>query len=180
MFYFQTTNRHKFAEAQEILGGRGIEIERIPKEYREVQAARLEEVALQALGEIERKGVFIEDSGLFVKALKGFPGVYSSNTLETIGVDGILKLMQGVDNRNAEFVSIIGLKTEEVKLFKGIVKGSISLATRGNSGFGYDPIFVPEGYERTFAEDIKLKNEISHRRRALDKLANYIKKGESE
>ncbi len=174
MLYFQTTNRHKFDEAKEILAGYGIEVEHIPTGYTEIQAPRPEEVVEEALRGIQRGNVFVEDSGLFVKKLRGFPGVYSAHTLEAIGLGGVLKLMEGIEDRRAEFVSVIGLNAGGVKIFKGAVRGSISLEARGEAGFGYDPIFVPEGSEKTFAEDIKLKKEISHRRRALEKLAKYV------
>ncbi|MFQ5814889.1 MAG: RdgB/HAM1 family non-canonical purine NTP pyrophosphatase [Candidatus Hydrothermarchaeaceae archaeon] len=178
MLYFQTTNVHKFNEAKEILADYSMSIEHIHHGYEEIQVDDLEEVVVSALSGIPREDLFIEDAGLFIDVLGGFPGVYSSYVLRTLGIHGVLKLMRGADNRNAEFVSMVGLKhMGEVKIFKGVVIGSISPEPRGDSGFGYDPIFVPHGSEKTFAEDIILKREISHRRKALEKLAQYIKKG---
>lgn len=177
MLYFQTSNTHKFNEAKEILAGHGIKIKRIATAYEEIQALSLEEVALSALSKISMEGVFIEDAGLFIDSLKRFPGVYSSYVLGTLGLRGVLKLMEGVADRKAKFVSIVGIKhAGRVKLFKGVVRGTISLKPRGNAGFGYDPIFIPQGYEKTFAEDILVKKNISHRRRALEKLARYVKR----
>lgn len=181
MLYFQTTNIHKFNEAKEILADHDIIIKHVPQEYVEIQGDTLENVVLSALSSNPEENLFIEDAGLFIEALKGFPGVYSSYVWDTLGNHGVLKLMQGLDNRDAEFVSIVGLKHKDgVKLFKGIVRGSISLEPKGEFGFGYDPIFIPQGSEKTFAEDILLKKEISHRRKALEKLAQYVRKGEFE
>jgi XTP/dITP diphosphohydrolase len=144
--------------------------------YREVQAETLEEVVKEALTEIPGDNFFIEDAGLFIPALNGFPGVYSAYVFKTIGNEGILRLLKGADNREASFRSVVGLKLRgEVKLFTGEVRGRIALEAKGSEGFGYDPIFIPEGYDRTFAEDTRLKQRVSHRRRALEKLAAYLR-----
>ncbi len=172
--YFLTSNEHKFMEAQEIFERQGIKLKWLRGRYAEVQADSLEEVAAEALKSIKHKNVFIEDSGLFITALRGFPGVYSSYVHKTLGNEGILKLLRGEKNRSASFKSVAGFKGGRVKLFKGEVKGFISTKARGNQGFGYDPIFVPLGYRETFAENYKLKNEISHRKKALEKLVEYI------
>lgn len=177
MLLFQTSNKHKFEEAKKILTQYGIKIKRVPLGYEEIQADRLEEVVVSALARISKEGVFIEDAGLFIDSLKGFPGVYSSYAQRIIGNQGVLKLMDSITNRKAEFVSVLGLRHgREVKIFKGVVRGSISLGPKGSMGFGYDPIFIPEGYEKTFAEDTGLKNETSHRRKALEKLSRYMKR----
>jgi XTP/dITP diphosphohydrolase len=169
---------HKFNEAKEILRDHSIAIKQISHGYEETQGNDLREVVVTSLSHLPEKNLFIEDSGLFIDALKGFPGVYSSYVLKTIGIHGVLKLMRNIDDRGAEFVSVVGLKyMGKVKIFKGVVTGSISLEPRGDKGFGYDPIFIPHGSERTFAEDRILKMKISHRKKALDKLAEYIKKG---
>ncbi len=178
MLYFQTTNLHKFREAEEILARFGIKIKRIRAPYLEVQADKPEQVVREALKQIGRDGVFIEDVAISILSLWGFPGVYSRYCFETIGLAGILKLLKGATDRRAKFVSVIGLRENgEVKIFKGEVRGSISSEPRGSGGFGYDPIFVPEGHNKTFAEDMKLKNSVSHRTRALKKLARHIMKG---
>lgn len=175
--YFITSNRFKFEEANEILGERGIEVEWIRRKYDEVQAERLEEVALHALSRLRKKEVFIDDAGLFISSLKGFPGVYSSYVQKTLGNRGILRLMQGVKDRRAKFICVIGYKGKEgIRLFRGEIAGEISEKEQGKEGFGYDPIFIPK-YKRsskTFGEDKDLKNRISHRRRALDKFAAYL------
>ncbi len=177
MLYFQTSNPHKFKEAKEIFADHGIKIKRIPSAYEEIQAATLEEVALSALSKITKDDIFIEDAGLFIDSLNGFPGVYSSYVLDTLGIHGVLKLMETVTDRGAEFASVVGMRhASGVKIFKGVVRGSISLEPKGKAGFGYDPIFIPSGHRKTFAEDISVKKERSHRRRALEKLARYIER----
>ncbi len=127
-----------------------------------------------------QKTVIVEDAGLFIPALGGFPGPYSAYVHDTIGNGGILQLMRQLPNRGASFKSVIGLcrHGEEPKLFTGIVEGTITAEGRGTGGFGYDPIFEPKERDgRTFAEmNTDEKNQYSHRARALRKLVEYLKK----
>ncbi|MEE8359270.1 MAG: XTP/dITP diphosphatase [Candidatus Hydrothermarchaeales archaeon] len=176
MIYFMTTNEHKFREAREIFGRHGEEVEWLSQGYGEIQGETLEEVVKAALKGIEKAPVMIEDAGLFIEALNGFPGVYSRFIEDTIGNEGILRLLKGNDNRDAAFISVVGYKDEEGedRLFKGEVKGRISEEIRGKAGFGYDPIFIPLGEERTFAEDMGMKNQLSHRKRALEELVKFL------
>ena len=177
MIYFITTNKGKWREFQEELNK--YEMERISMEYPEIQADSLKEVALYGLQYLAKKidGIFmIEDSGLFIKALKGFPGVYSSYVFKTIGNEGILKIMQGVEERKASFHSLIALYDGKEHFFEGICNGRIANEQRGKGGFGYDPIFIPNGCKKTFAEmETKEKNKYSHRGKAIRKLKNYLK-----
>jgi XTP/dITP diphosphohydrolase len=125
------------------------------------------------------ENVFVEDAGIFINALSGFPGVYSRYVFDTIGNKGILKLLDGSENRSARFVAVIGYKPGDggsIKLFKGEVRGFVSLFPKGESGFGYDPIFVPEGFKRTFGEDTIIKSQVSHRKRAAEGLMKYLKR----
>jgi XTP/dITP diphosphohydrolase len=174
MIYFLTTNEHKFKEAREIFGRYGLSIERLSRPYREIQGQNLKEVVIEALKSVDERRVFVEDAGLFIKALKGFPGVYSRYVEDTIGNEGILRLMRDIKDRRAVFRSVVGYKDEEIKVFEGKVEGTIAYEIRGRGGFGYDPIFLPKGFNKTFAEDIELKMKISHRRRAMEKLAKYL------
>ncbi len=180
--YFITSNKGKFEEAKEILGKYGVKVEMKSISYPEVQAETLEEVVNFGLKYLQNKldkPFFIEDSGLFIDALNGFPGVYSAYVFKTIGNDGILKLMETVTNRNARFVSVVGyFDGANEKIFKGVVNGRISYSKRGKGGFGFDPIFIPEGYSNTFAELGSEKNKISHRYKALKKLGEYLKNAE--
>lgn len=176
MIYFMTTNEHKFLEAQEIFGRHGVEVEWLSQGYGEIQGETLEAVVKAALKGIEKASVMIEDAGLFIEALNGFPGVYSRFVEDTIGNEGILRLLKGNDDRDAAFVSVVGYKDEEGedRLFKGEIKGGISEEIMGKEGFGYDPIFIPGGEERTFAEDMGMKNQLSHRKRALEALVKFL------
>lgn len=146
----------------------------------EIQADSLEEIALFAAESLSRDlnvDFFIEDAGLFIDALNGFPGPYSNFAYKTIGCRGILKLMNGISKRDAEFRSVIVLRYKGlIKIFKGVCKGRISNDIRGNFGFGFDPIFIPEGSLKTFGEmNMEEKNEYSHRAKAIKLMIDFIK-----
>ena len=150
-------------------------------EKEEIQSSRLEEIALHALRRIDFHDApfFVEDAGLFVEALNGFPGPYSSYVYKTIGCEGILKLLEGLDNRKAYFLSVVALKAPGLGdvVFNGKVNGIIASEMRGEKGFGFDPIFIPDGCEKTFAEmSIEEKSRYSHRGKALRKMGEWIVK----
>ncbi|MEM4868126.1 MAG: XTP/dITP diphosphatase [Ignisphaera sp.] len=179
--YFVTNNIGKFNEAKEILSSYGVFLERIDAEKIEIQSTSLEDIARYSAIHVYkqiRKPVIVEDSGLFIDALNGFPGPYSSYVYKTIGLKGILKLLQGENNRRAVFEAVVALALREdmVLTFKGVVEGYIAFEIRGSKGFGYDPIFVPkEGEGKTFAEmDIHEKNMYSHRGKAFRLLGMWI------
>jgi len=176
MIYFITSNSHKYEEIKKIIG---YEIEMVSMPYPEIQTDSLEEVAkygVEYLKDKIERNFFIEDSGLFIEALNGFPGVFSSYVFKTIGNEGIIKLMKGVKNRKAEFVSVIAYYDGETHIFKGICKGKIAEEIRGNRGFGYDPIFIAEGSNKTFGEmETKEKNKYSHRGKSARMLKNFLK-----
>ena len=174
MIYFITGNKNKFEEAKKLMDN--IEMLHIP--YPEIQADSLEEVAEYGVeylkGKIKGK-FFLEDSGLFIDSLNGFPGVYSAYVFKTIGNDGILKLMKGIENRNAYFKAVIGYYDGSLHLFEGTCHGKISYKKRGG-GFGYDPIFIPEGSKKTFGEMSKEeKNKFSHRGKAMQNFIKFLK-----
>lgn len=158
----------------------GYDVEHIKTKYPEIQADTLEQTIVPGLRWlIERydRPLFIDDSGLFVESLKGFPGVYSSYVFKTVGCEGILKLMQGVEDRKARFECCIGYMEPggEPFISEGVARGSISREMAGTGGFGYDPIFVPEGDTRTYAQmDIPEKNAMSHRGRAIAKFLEEL------
>lgn len=165
-----TSNHGKFVEYREIFPcAKMLDIG-----YREIQADTLEEVVKDVLDELsEHAPLIIDDSGLFIDALEGFPGVYSAYVMDTIGCGGILKLMDGMEERSAIFECVIGYigTAGKTGLIKGTVHGSITTSQRGDQGFGYDPIFVPDGYSKTFAEmPSSEKNRVSHRGIAMEKL----------
>lgn len=154
--YFATGNQNKVDEAEIILKEANCEIEQIEIPYAEVQG-RLEEVSAFGVLEVFEKfnrPVIVEDSGFFVEKLNDFPGTYSRFVQETIGNEGILKLLENETNRNAYFKTVIGYYDgDNIKLFTGIVKGTISTEIKdGGFGFAYDSIFIPEGKTKTFAE----------------------------
>ena len=174
MINFVTSNKGKFAEAQGIFG----DLNQKDIGYTEIQADTLEEVAIFGMKEVATRlvgAVMLEDAGLFIEALQGFPGVYSAYVQKTIGNDGILRLMEGVENRKAFFKSVVvyaepGL---EPQMFKGIVWGQIGFEARGSSGFGYDPIFYVG--EKSLGEmGIAEKNRISHRAESMRALKEWL------
>lgn len=127
---------------------------------------------------------FADDTGLEVEALHGAPGVYSARYAGGEGHDAqanmlkLLREMEGKENRKAQFRTAISLILDGKQyLFEGVIKGEIIKEKRGNSGFGYDPIFVPEGYSQTFAElGNDIKNKISHRALAVNKLCDFLRR----
>jgi XTP/dITP diphosphohydrolase len=182
--YFVTTNVHKFQEARRVLSEYKIATAMLRVEAVEIQDDNAENIAkTSAMDAVKNSGlpVFVEDAGIFVEALNGFPGPYSSYVYRTVGTKGILKLMRNVENREAYFQAVIAFSSPEDEpiCFTGRVRGKISLKERGNSGFGYDPIFVPsKGDDRTFAEmSAEEKNRLSHRAEALRKFAKWYVSG---
>jgi XTP/dITP diphosphohydrolase len=171
MLRFVTTNRHKFRELLEIAGGFGIDLEMIDRSYPEIQSPDLVEIAKEGARKCSTDlgtGFFVEDSGLFIEKLRGFPGPYSSYVHSTIGNGGILDLLGDSEERSAFFLSVIVFFDDEYHIFEGRVDGTIAHEARGRSGFGFDPIFKPSGFDTTFAEMGKRKNELSHRSRSAE------------
>ncbi len=175
-----TSNPGKVAEYARSFSELGIEMEHLRLPYDEIQTSDLSEVVSKGMDEIVSKGVrdfIVDDSGLFIDSLGGFPGVWSAYAQKTIGNRGILKLMDGAGNRGAEFRCCIGCDIAGERIIvTGICKGSITDSERGSEGFGFDPIFTHDG-ERTFAEiPIEEKNRISHRGNAIRLLTEELKK----
>jgi XTP/dITP diphosphohydrolase len=179
--YLASRNPGKVSELRKLGSYFGIEIVPLDLPKVEVQSESLEDVSLfSAVNAFLtlRKPLIVEDSGLYIEALNFFPGAYSSFVYKTIGIRGVLKLLEGVENRRAYFKSVIALAAPnlpEVKLFTGVVYGVIATEPRGSRGFGFDPIFIPEGSAKTFAEmEEDEKNRISHRGRAFMELAGWL------
>ncbi len=177
---FSTGNLHKVEEAREILSPLGIKIVHQNLGYPELQADTLEEIAKTGAewsAEKIGKPVMVDDSGLFIPALGGFPGPYSAYVHKCIGNLGILKLLEGIEERKAYFECAIGFAKpgEEGRVFLGRVEGVIAWEVRGSRGFGYDPIF--QLGEKTLAEMTPAeKNQVSHRHNALVTFATWLKK----
>ena len=175
-----TSNPGKVAEYQKAFDELGIEMEHYRLPYDEVQTSDLEEVVNKGMDEIISKGVrnfIVDDTGLFIDSLKGFPGVWSAYAQKTIGNKGILKLMDGVEDRGAEFRCCIGCDIDGERIVVvGVCRGYITESEKGTDGFGFDPIFSPDG-KLTFAEmSIEDKNLISHRGNAVRLLTEQLKK----
>jgi len=184
--FFATNNVNKFNEARKVLAKYKIAVGMLRVKVSEIQSESLEEIATVSVKETFKKcnlPVIVEDAGLFIDALNGFPGPYAAYVHKAIGNNGVLKLMEDVENREAKFQSVIAYYSSKMRLpmcFKGEVVGRITRKERkGNSGFGFDPIFEPlNGGRKTFAEmTIEEKNKYSHRAKALRKFAEwYLKK----
>ena len=183
-----TNNAHKLKEIAAILGQ---EIELLS--LKDIQCfADIPETADTLEGNARQKAMYIyenygmdcfaDDTGLEVEALGGAPGVFSARYAgeghdSEANMQKLLKELAGKENRKAQFRTVICLiRGGKEYLFEGIVKGEIIQEKRGGAGFGYDPIFVPEGYDLTFSElGDDVKNTISHRARAVEKLCQFLK-----
>ncbi|WP_408957369.1 XTP/dITP diphosphatase [Natrinema sp. 74] len=179
---FVTGNAGKVREAREYLSG--IEpVEQVEYDYTEVQSDSLSEIAAHGAREaFEELGhnepVLVDDAGLFVDALEGFPGPYSAYVEDTVGVERLWRLAETDENRRAHFRTALAYADEDgTETFEGSVAGTL-VAPRGEGGFGYDPIFEYNG--QTMAEmSTEEKNAISHRGRALERFAEwYAERGE--
>ena len=186
---FATHNQHKTQEARAILGDNwtlknlhdiGCE-EEIPETADTLQGNALQKA--QYVVDHFHANCFADDTGLEIEALDGRPGVYSAryageHCTYQDNVNKVLEEMQGMTNRKACFKTVVALILDgETYLFEGRVDGKIIETPRGTSGFGYDPVFMPDDYDQTFAEmGDELKNSISHRARAMQKLMEFLKK----
>jgi XTP/dITP diphosphohydrolase len=184
---FATNNQHKLRELQQILGDK-FELlsladincfEEIPE-----TSPTIEENSLEKAEYVHKKyktDCFADDTGLEIEALDGSPGVYSARyagedkNMEK-NIEKILSELEKKDNRNARFKTVVSLILNgETHQFEGIINGKIIKEKTGESGFGYDPVFMPDGYDITFAEmDAALKNKISHRGIAVQKLVDFL------
>ena len=173
--YFVSSNKHKYLEAKEILASFGIKLGFFQARLLEIQSDSLSEIAkAKALDAFSKckKPIIIEDDALVIPSLGGFPGPYSSYVFDTIGNKGIIELVK--KNRAAKFYATISYcdKRKKPLLFEGITPGKIATKiSRG--GWGYDPIFIPQGKTKTYAQ-ITDKNTLSHRYRALAKFASWF------
>jgi len=179
--FFVTSNLHKFNEARRVLAEFKIATAMLNVDAVEIQDDNLENIAKTSALDAAAKSnlsIFVEDAGLFVEALKGFPGPYSSFVYRTIGTKGLLKLMENERRRDAYFHSVVAFHSPEgksPKCFHGKVRGEITIKEKGRHGFGFDPIFNPlDTNARTFAQmETAEKNRYSHRAQALRKFARW-------
>lgn len=183
--WFMTENQEKFREAKTILDSQGIKIRQLKRAKVEIQDRSIEKIARHAIKTAlvhHSELLLVEDSGLFIDALRGFPGPFSSYVYETIGLEGIIGLLQG-HGRSAYFQTSIavGSASLQPRTFTGTVRGSISKKILGSAGFGYDPIFIPEGFRETFGQTSReFKNKHSHRAKAFLKFAKWYKRSKTD
>jgi XTP/dITP diphosphohydrolase len=178
--FFVTSNKGKFKEARQIFGNALEMVDINLEEPRGTLDWIAMHKALHAYS-IVKEPLFVEDSGLFISSLNGFPGEFSNWVIKKIGLDGVLRLVPEHD-RKAYFMSVVAYVSKEdgIRIFKGRIDGFISESVRGEHGFGYDPIFIPEGYNKTFGEDDDIKSKISHRVKALQALKDFLKHKEEK
>jgi XTP/dITP diphosphohydrolase len=185
VIFFATSNVNKFQEARGVFSEHKIAVGMLRVKTLEIQSESLEEIAKASVIEAFKNcnlPVIVEDAGLFVEALNGFPGPYASYVYKTIGNIGLLRLLENAKNRRAWFKSVVAYCSEDCespKCFEGEVSGEITRTERridGEYGFGFDPIFQPANSNKTFAEmSITRKNKYSHRAKALYKFAEWYK-----
>ena len=183
--FFVTSNAEKVAEVRKVFDDFNLDInvEQKSLDIVEPDLDCLEDIAVSKVTQafkLLKKPCFVEDSGIFFKAYKNFPGPISSRVFKSIGYEGIFNLLRG-KNKDAFFEAVIAFKPnkEEYFIFKGKVFGKIIDQIKGKSSarMPYDSIFVPYGYRNTFAELGKeIKNKISHRRKAAEKFAKFLKR----
>ncbi len=186
---FATHNQHKLQEVQTILKTEynviGLDNLNFDEEIEETGTTFEQNAQLKAETIFEKLQIncFADDSGLEIEALNGEPSVFSARYAgepanSEKNMQKVLNKMQNISNRKAKFRTVIAYKTKEkVYFFEGIVEGVILTQKRGNGGFGYDPIFMPKGYNKSFAElTPEEKNKISHRAIAMKKLITFLNK----
>lgn len=189
--FLASGNPHKIEELQQILKPLGIQLK---STLDFPDAPEVVEDQPDLKGNARKKAQFwyqktglpaiADDTGLEVEALNGAPGVYSAryageDATYQDNVDKLLRELEGQENRKAQFRTVIAYITEESEyFFEGACKGEIVTDQKGTKGFGYDPVFRPDGYDQTFAElNSKEKNKISHRGKALEKFLDFLKTG---
>ncbi|CAN5803131.1 XTP/dITP diphosphatase [soil metagenome] len=178
---FVTSNEHKRREAAEILG---IELRAAAPELPEIQSLDVSEVAAaKAMAAYELLGaprypVLVEDSGLVIEAWNGLPGALTKWFIQSVGKEGILQMLSPDLERTARAVCAVavadGMDGGSIRVFHGAVPGTVPPEARGESGFGWDPIFIPEGREHTYAEMGEEKNLDSHRARAFRHVREWL------
>ena len=184
---FASNNNNKVAEIRRMLEGKyeiltlkeaGMDID-IPEPHDTMELNALEKA--RTIYTLRGTTCFAEDSGLEVDAIGGEPGVLSARYAGTHGddeknIEKLLSKMQDVQNRKARFKTVISLiENGENKFFEGICEGTLAYEKKGTNGFGYDPIFIPLGYDKTFAEcSTEEKNAVSHRKKAIKKMIDHL------
>ncbi|MBI2549552.1 non-canonical purine NTP pyrophosphatase [Candidatus Woesearchaeota archaeon] len=183
MFTLITGNEQKIKEFEIVLSGSGIRFEVLRAEKPELRSddpCEIVKVAAKTFAERLRKPVVVEDSGLFIDALKDFPGTCTKYIHWRIGNGGILRLMKGVKNRRCFYKSAVAYCEvgKEPACFLGIEEGKIAKKEKGKNGWGQDPIFIPKGKSRTYGELRKPGDINLFRKEAIEKLHQFLRKNE--
>ena len=168
-----TQNQHKLKELTPLFKKYNVEFDTTTLEKYEIRSESIEEIAKVAAKtafDILQKPVVVDDTGFFIDALNGFPGSYAGIVLKSIGYEGILQLMNDKEDRVSKFETAVGYYDgQHLESFMGTISGAIARVPGGEDGFGYDPIFVPEGFTKTYAElTFDEKVSISHRTKAFE------------
>lgn len=170
-----TSNQNKLAEINEILGTNH-KVSKI--EIPEIQSLDLDEVITQkvkAAYQIVKRPVLVEDISLEIKALKGLPGTFIKFFLQTLGTEGTVTLIKNKNTDTKVTAAVAIYDGKILKIFKASVFGTLSPKNKGQHGFGFDKVFIPQGFRRTYAEmPPSLKNQISHRAKALNKVKKFF------
>lgn len=175
-----TGNQNKIEEFKLVLGNE-FPFKTVKGEKPELRAEHPSEIATPAakvLAERLKEVVIVEDSGIFIKALNGFPGTCSHYIFNKIGIEGLLKLLAGKKDRSAKYISAVAYcePGKQPLCFIGEESGKIAKAPKGQNGWGHDPIFIPAGKKKTYGELRKKVDVDLFRRRAVEKLKSYLKK----
>ena len=173
--YFATSNENKLREAAKILG---LPVKQLKVEMMEPQLWDIVDVSMEKARQAYAaagKPLFVEDTAIYIDGLNGFPGPLISWVRQTIGNPGLLKLLKGVDDRRAKTVAVVSFADgNEIKQFGGSEEGLIADEERGK-GWGFDPIFIPSGFDKTYGElGEEKKNEISHRAKAFKQFKEWL------
>ncbi len=173
--YFVTSRQHKFEEARRIIPN----LEQLDLDISEIQELDFKKVLEAKLREARKHhsgALVVDDAGIHIKCIAGLPGPLTKWFLQSLGPGGLADLVHRYDDHRASSVGYVAYSSSDgdLQYFEGIVEGTI-VSPRGNGGFGFDPIFLPDGYDITFAEMTpEEKNKISHRGLAFRKLAEYL------
>ncbi|MGD9396008.1 MAG: XTP/dITP diphosphatase [Candidatus Thorarchaeota archaeon] len=173
-----TQNQHKLKELRPLFKRYSVEFDITDLEKHEIRSENIEEIARIAAKiafEALQKPVVVDDTGFFVDALNGFPGSYAGIVLKMIGYEGILRLMHNIEERSSKFMTAVGYcNGNHLESFVGTMLGSVAFKPAGEGGFGYDPIFLPTGFPKTYAElTLDEKVSISHRTQAFEKFLQW-------
>jgi len=179
--YFATGNPHKVREVDDALP-QDIQLQQVQVDIDEIEAHAVEDVARRKVLDSYHDAdvndtIIVDDTGLYITGLNGFPGAHASYVLERCGNAGILQLMEDIDDRSAYFKTAIAIyqpDRDELSLLTGRCDGRIAREQRGEGGFGYDSIFLPGDHDTTFAEDEDHKMQVSHRTNAIDSFVEWV------